>query len=127
MINKANEWNQSMWKMEKTDTNDLIEDLIMLGGHGLLVDSISDEILEKYKELGWFGGKPAVIDDKLVLYAGYSDSFVQLTDSQLYTYYQFVLENEGEQDRRFGIWANGLLVETPSEEQFNYIKWYKMD
>jgi hypothetical protein len=113
--------------MEKSDTNELIEDLTMLGGHGLLVDSISEEILEKYKELGWFAGKPAVIDDKLVLYAGYSDAFVQLTDSQVYTYYQFVLENKGDIDRRFGVWANGLLVETPSETQFNYIKWCKME
>jgi hypothetical protein len=127
MVNNPEIWNQSMWKMEKTDSNDLTEDLLMLGGHGMLVDSLKDETLEKYKELGWNNGLPFVIDDKLVLYAGYSDDFVQLNDTNVYTYYQMLLDNDEDEDKRFGIFANGLLVETPSEKQFHSKKWLKMD
>jgi hypothetical protein len=27
------------------------------------------------------------------------------------------MENDGDKDRRFGVWANGVLCETPSEKQ----------
>jgi len=127
MINNAKFWNLSMWKMEKTDSNELIEDLIMLGGHSLLVDSLSEEIQEKYKENNCFDGVSPTIDKKLFLLAAFNNSFVQLKDSNVYTYYQLALDNEGDINRRFGVWANGLLVETPSEEQFNYIKWCEME
>ena len=34
---------------------------------------------------------------------------------------------EGDIEKRFGIWANGVLVETPSETQFHLVKWSPMD
>ena len=126
MINKPSIWNQSMWKMEKTDTNDLIEDLIMLGGHSLLVDTLSDEMKEIYKEK-WHEGLVSTIDGKVLLIAGLSGLFTQLEDTGIYTYYQLTLDNEGDLDKRFGIWANGVLVETPSETQFNLGKWRPLD
>ena len=122
MINKPSIWNQSMWKMEKTDTNDLIEDLIMLGGHSLLVDTLSDEMKEIYKEK-WECGLACVIDGKVLLIAGLSGLFTQSEDTGIYTYYQLTLDNEGDLNKRFGIWANGVLVETPSENQFKLGKW----
>ena len=127
MINNPKHWNLSMWKMEKTDSNDLIEDLTVLGGHSLLVDSLSEEIKEKYKENNCFDGQFPTIDGKLLLLTGFNESFVQLKDTNVYTYYQLTLDNEGVLDRRFGVWANGVLVETPTEEQFHEIKWCKMD
>jgi hypothetical protein len=47
-----------------------------------------------------------------------SDQFVQLTDDDIYTYYHLVPENNGDDNQRFGIWANGILSETPSKNQF---------
>ncbi len=127
MINKPTLWMQSMWKMEKTDTNGLIEDLITLGGHSLLVDTLSDEIVCKYKEHNWYDGTSPTIDNKLLLCAGLSGQFIQLTDTDIYTYYQLTLDNDGDKNKRFGIWANGVLVETPSETQYNWIKWCPME
>jgi photosystem II stability/assembly factor-like uncharacterized protein len=127
MINNAKFWNLSMWKMEKANNNELIEDLIILGGHSLLVDSLSEEIKEKYKENNCFDGVSPTIDEKLFLLAAFNESFVQLKDSNVYTYYQLALDNEGDVNRRFGVWANGVLVETPCEEQFHKIKWDKID
>jgi hypothetical protein len=123
MINNAKFWNLSMWKMEKTDTNNLIEDLIVLGGHALLVDSLSEEIQEKYKENNCFDGISPVIDGKFLLISAYSSLFTQIKEIDFYTYYQLTLDNEGDVNRRFGVWANGVLVETPCEEQFHKIKW----
>ena len=54
MINNPNYWNLCMYKMEKnekSEKNGLTEDLIVLGGHSLLVDELSDDVREKYKEL----------------------------------------------------------------------------
>jgi hypothetical protein len=123
MFNDPNTWIYSMWKMEKTDTNELTEDLFTLGGHSRLVDTLSDEIKEKYKEHNWYNGKSPTIDGKLLLCSGLSGQCVQLKDTGVYTYYHFTLENDGDDNMRFGIWANGVLVEIPSKSQFNWIKW----
>lgn len=115
MINNPEHFNLSMYKMKKTEENGLIEDLIVTGGHGILVDDLG-ELEEKTKEL--FKGTIPIIDDKKLLLAGVSKDFIQLKENDLYTYYQLTLENEGDDDKRFGIWANGLLTETPSKKQF---------
>jgi len=41
-----------------------------------------------------------------------------LKNTNLYIYYHFILENNGNNDERFGVWANGILTETPSKNQF---------
>jgi hypothetical protein len=46
-----------------------------------------------------------------------SDQFVKLDKINLYTYYHFVLENNGN-DERFGVWANGVLVESSCMQHF---------
>ena len=33
----------------------------------------------------------------------------------IFKYYHFSLENDGNPDNRYGVFANGVLVETPSE------------
>jgi hypothetical protein len=47
-----------------------------------------------------------------------SKDFIQLNNSNVYTYYHFILENDGNDDECFGIWANGILTETPSKNVF---------
>ena len=120
-------WLQSMWKMEKSDKNELIDDLYMLGGHSLLVDSLSEEVKSKYKEYNCFSGGSPTIDGKLLLCAGLSGICSQLDNIDTYTFYQLTLDNDGDDDKRFGIWANGVLVETPSKTQFNCINWKDMN
>ena len=58
------------------------------------------------------------IEDKYLLLAGLSDKFVKLTDSSLYTYYHFTIENGGNDNLRYGVWANGVLTETPCKNMF---------
>ena len=110
-------WYGSMYKMEKTDTNGLFEDLIVTGGHAILVDQVTEEQENAYEPLG-VKGFAEKIDDKFLLLAAVSDQFVQLTDNEMYTYYHFVLENDGVDNQKFGIWANGVLSESTTKQHY---------
>jgi hypothetical protein len=118
MINNPERFNECMYKMTKTDDNGLIEDLIVTGGHSLLVDELSEIVRAKHKELNVWDGNVLKIDDKYLLIVCASDKFVKLENTNLYTYYHFILENNGNNDERFGVWSNGILTETPSKTQF---------
>lgn len=113
-------WYKTMFLLEKTDQNELIEDLIVTGGHALLVDQLSEKELETYKQMMVFGdGNPIKIDNKFLLLAGVSSLFKQITEQKIFTFYHLSLENNGDDNERFGIWANGILTETVSKKQFN--------
>ena len=117
-MNTPNLFN-SMYKMEKTEQNGLLEDLLITGGHSIMVDSISEEEHKRYGELGLSNFfEENKIDDKKALLACVSDEFVKLTDSNIYTCYQIIPENDGNDDRRFCVWANGILTETSSKKYF---------
>ena len=119
MINNPDKFNECMYKMKKTDDNGLIEDLIITGGHSILVDD-----LEKYKEENYnFLGEVQMIDNKYLLLSAVSNNFTKLENTNLYTYYHFILENNGNDDERFGVWANGILTETSSKKYFMKCKY----
>jgi hypothetical protein len=119
MINNPDKFNECMYKMEKTEENGLIEDLIVTGGHSILVDDLRNYKDENDKI---FGGTQ-IIDDKYLLLSSVSNDFKKLENNNLYTYYHFILENNGNDDERFGVWANGILTETPSKKQFTNHKY----
>jgi hypothetical protein len=62
--------------------------------------------------------------------AGYSSKFEQIQEKEKFTYYNFNLENDGDENKRYGVYANGVLVETPSEKiikGFKNVKFLKND
>ena len=119
MINNPNRFDECMYKMEKTEENGLLDDLIVTGGHAILVHDLAEYKEENDKI---FGITP-MIDDKYLLLSAVSKEFIKLENTNLYTYYHFILENNGNDDERFGVWANGILTETPSKKQFNNHKY----
>ena len=120
MINNPENFNACMYKMEKTEENGLLDDLIVTGGHAILVDD-----LEEYKEENdKIFGTTLIIDDKYLLLSAVSKEFVKLENTNLYIYYHFVLENNGNDDEQFGVWANGILTETSSKNHFAKLKIY---
>jgi streptogramin lyase len=119
MFNNPEKITTCMYILEKTEENNLIEDLIITGGHSILVDKLTEEESKK-QSLYW--KKEFKIDDKMLLLAGVSSLLKQITDEKMFTYYHFTLENNGNDDERFGVYANGVLVETPSKKQFQKFK-----
>ena len=81
--------------------------------------------LGEYKEKNdiYFGGETPKIDDMHLLLSAVSKDFVKQENNNLYMYYHLTLENNGNNDERFGIWANGVLTETPSKNQFTAHKY----
>ena len=73
-------------------------DLIVTGGHHVLVDHDTDH---------------GVIDGKKMLLASESDMFEKVINNDIYNYYHLVLC--GEPDRQYGIWAESVLCESLSE------------
>jgi hypothetical protein len=119
MINNPNRFNGCMYKMEKTEENGLLDDLIVTGGHAILVHDLGICKEENDKILG----TTCMIDDKYLLLSAVSKEFLKLENTNVYTYYHFILENNGNDDERFGVWANGILTETPSKKQFTNHKY----
>ncbi len=121
-------WTNNMFIMYKREENDLIEDLIMTGGHSILVDDFTkdDFIEERQKYYEILKNNPWTIDEKHLLPVGTLKAFQEIQDEKIYTYYNFSLENDGDDDKRFGIWANGILAETPSKKQFESFKGYEL-
>ena len=114
-MNNPDNFSKCMYKMEKTETNGLIDDLIVTGWHSILVDDLK-ECKEANDKV--FGGKTQLIDDKYLLLACVSKDFSKIENTELYTYYHFVLENNNDNEERFGVWANGVLTETPPKNHF---------
>jgi len=119
MYNQSDDWNKCMYRMVKNDENGLTEDLIVTGGHSILVDELSEEEQNIQKTQFW--GFIPKIDDKQLLLACVSNKFVKEMNNNEYTYYHFAVENDGNDDQCFGVWANGLLVEIPSKNFLNRI------
>jgi hypothetical protein len=114
LLNDATKLYNCMHKMKKTTDNGLTDDLIVTGGHSILVDALT----EKEKALQQEKNFNVTIDGKHLLLACISDKFEMMENSQEYTYYHFTVENESEDDQRFGIWANGILSETTQKTDF---------
>jgi len=114
MTNNPNSFDRCMYKMVKTEENGLTEDLIITGWHAILVDKLSNQELEVQKNIEF----QEKIDDKYLLLSSSCDRFVTIKDANLYVYYHLSLENDGDHDKRFGIWANGILTETTSKNFF---------
>jgi hypothetical protein len=126
--NATNKWKNNMFVMHKTPENKLTEDLIMTGGHSILVDELKrDDFREE--RIGYYEiqkSNPWKIDDKHLLLAGVSKFFEEIPDNNLYTYCNFTLESDGDDEKRYGIWANGILAEIPSKTQFLSFNEYEL-
>lgn len=97
-------------------------DMIITGGHGILCDTLTQQEYENLSRI--YRGGIFQIEEKYLVFANQSHLFRQIQDSGVYTYYHFALESDGDDYRRFGIWANGVLTETTTINHFvqnNYI------
>ena len=76
-----------------------------------MVDELTKEEYDETNKI-W---KIYKVDNKYLLMAGISNKFEQIQGDEIFKYYHFSLENDGNPLNRYGVFANGVLVETPSE------------
>ena len=105
-----------MYIMKKTPDNGLIEDLILTRNHAILVEKLTEN-----EKKATENDEKIIIDDLLCLITGKSDKFEKVQNTNFYNYYHFSLDSDGDNDRRFGVWANGLLVELPSNNMMDNV------
>jgi hypothetical protein len=117
LINNIDDYRNCMYVLPKNEN--MTKDLIITGGHGILVDSMSEK--ENSKNLKYYVENKFEIDGKQVLLAAASDKFTALDNTDIYNYYHFILENDGDDDVRYGVWANGVLSETPSKKYLSKV------
>ena len=113
MVNNPSTAIHCMYRMIKTNENGLIDDLIVTGIHSILVDDLKKCRLKNLDKIFIFNK----IEDKILLFSCLLDYFFLENNNDEYTYYHLALESEDENEK-FGVWANGLLVETTSKKNF---------
>ena len=86
------------------------EDLIITGGHSILVDDLSEEEMEESKK---YFGSVLLLDDKYKLLACIDKNATIYDKKGIYDIYHLALESDDE-EKSFGIYANGMLVESCS-------------
>jgi hypothetical protein len=117
--NDINDFSNSMRKMKLSTDNELFSELIITSWHGILVDEIEPSLIEKVNALeSTLESSYNKIDDKYILPAGISNDFESIDDANEYTYYHFSLEYDDDENTRYGVWANGVLTETTSEQMY---------
>ena len=111
-----------MYIIKKSPTNNLIEDLIVSGGHYLMVDKIDPSIIEKNSKRY---ANIKSIDDKECLLTCDSPESHRLIENKFYTIYHLILDGENE---RYCIYVNGeFLSESTSESILKkHIKFFKI-
>jgi hypothetical protein len=104
---------EKLYKLSKTKYPELIEDLYITGCHSVLVDNITAaerQMIEK--ELG----KIYVTDQKYRLPACVDVRAEPYDKEGTYSIYHLALEDSKNENRNYGIFADGLLVESCFEK-----------
>lgn len=126
MINNPDLFWNCIYKMPKNDSNNLIDDLYLTGFHSILVDNFNNIEQSNIKLnddifLQVYGTSQIKIDDKYMITCAFSQQFEPLDNNLAYKYYNFALESD-DPDAKYGIWANGLLVESTNVNHFTPLK-----
>ena len=115
MVNNPLEWYKCMYTLPSLTEFD---DLVVTGGHGILKEKLTTEELKA--DFNWFKFKRYSQIDKMYLQrAAFCKDFVKITDTSEYTYYHLSLK--GGNNKRYGIWANGILSESTFKNDMHKI------
>jgi hypothetical protein len=90
-------------------------DLFLTGGYSTIVKKLTDYQREQSKDYDTFDKK---IDNLELLISHFNSKCEKIDDDKIYNVYYIVLQNE-DVDGQYGIYANGVLVETTSINTFN--------
>ena len=103
---------EQLYKYTNDTHSSIFEDLIITGRHAILVDDfVSDEQRENVSN---FYKGVLKTDDKYLLPSSLDNTSTVYEVTGEYNVYHLALQNDDE-NKNYGIYANGLLVETASE------------
>lgn len=114
---KANTDEHKLYRCSKKNYPELTEDLIITGHHSILVSNITDEQREKLIKTM---GKIYITDNKYRLVACIDDRASPYEEEGVFNIWHIALENT-DYYMNYGIYANGLLVETCSKRYLKEI------
>jgi hypothetical protein len=103
MINNPDDWKSCMFIMKKE--GDMTADLLLTGLHSVLINELTHGIITE-------------IYNKYVICVNDYYKFKKIYNTEKYTYYHIVIESDGNIQRQFAVWANGILAETTTEKDF---------
>jgi hypothetical protein len=112
----TNRHKYQLYKCSKTEYPELFEPLIITGCHSILVDKFTNET--QRQRVIEVNGDTYVTDNKYRLPACVDDRAKVYEHPGTYTVYHFALENR-DYYMNYGVYANGLLVETCSKRFFD--------
>jgi len=107
-----------LYKCTNDKYPELLEDLVITGCHSILVDRFSSQSQREQTIL--VNGDAYVTDRKYRLPACADDKAIVYEKPGTYTIYHFALEND-DYYMNYGVYANGLLVETCSKRYLKEI------
>ena len=90
---------------------EITEDLVITGCHSILVDSVTEQ---QYKDIEEFAGRIYVTDKLCRFPACLDDRAEPYTEEGVHTIWHFALTHN-DYYMNYGVYANGLLVETTSK------------
>jgi hypothetical protein len=119
-LNKLTEerTNNHLYKLSKGDIPNLFEDLIITGGHPLLIDetNLNEETEDKLMDMVDYG-TPIVTEGKYRVFALIHPKAELWNEEGYHELYDIVLENN-DSKKNYGIWVNGILTESMDEYYF---------
>jgi hypothetical protein len=104
-----------LYKCTKDKYPELIDDLILTGCHSILTTSLSDQERADTEEMV---GRVFVTENRYRLMACIDERAEPYTEEGLFTIWHFALEHEHIR-ANYGVYANGLLVETSSKRMMS--------
>ena len=108
---------EQLYRFSKEKYPEIFEDLVLTGCHSILVENFENEE-QKQKAIDINSGRLCVTDGRYRLPACLVTKASIYENPGTYTIYHFALEND-DYIMNYGVYANGLLVETCSKRYLN--------
>jgi surface protein len=108
---------EQLYRFSKEKYPEIFEDLVLTGCHSVLIDDFENE-QQKEKAIEINSGRLCVTDGKFRLPACLENKASIYEQPGTYTIYHIALEND-DYIMNYGVFANGLLVETCSKRYLN--------
>jgi hypothetical protein len=109
--------NAHLYKLNKVDFPELLEDLFITGGHPLLVDEKDLDEETKKNLLDISDHSSIITEGKYRVFAMIHPKAELWNDEGEHEIFDIVLENN-DPKKNIGIWVNGILTESMDEEFF---------